>query len=91
MQHRSDTHAALAKALAWLCTSVRVTDSGSPDYGAILHWFDGRTRKPDYFAGLDVSVKSQSKSKRIISNGNVIGVVILRDYILCSGSVSQGI
>jgi squalene-hopene cyclase-like protein len=46
MRPRSDTRAALAKALAWLCTSVRVTDSGSPDYGAILHGFDGRTRKP---------------------------------------------
>ena len=89
MQHRSNTRAALAKALAWFCTSVRVTDSGSPDYGAILQGFDGRTKKPDYLVGLDVSVKSQSKSKRIISNGNVIGMVILRDYILCSGSVSQ--
>ena len=42
----SATRAALAKALAWLCTSVRVTDSGSPDCGAILHGVDGRTKKP---------------------------------------------
>jgi len=42
----SDTRAALAKALAWLCTSVRVTGSGSPDCGAILHGVDGRTKKP---------------------------------------------